>query len=78
MNFSRYNQDFMDTMALVSFIIGILNYGENLSQSDKGDLMQSLDEKTNSLLTTLESDLEYQNDLLNKILIRLDNIERKI
>ena len=68
----------MDTMALVSFIIGILNYGENLSQSDKGDLMQSLDEKTNSLLTTLESDLEYQNDLLNKILIRLDNIERKI
>ena len=78
MNFSRYNQDFMDTMALVSFIIGILNYGENLSQSDKDDLMQSLDEKTNSLLTTLESDLEYQNDLLNKILIRLDNIERNL
>lgn len=78
MNFSRYNQDFIDTIALISFVVGILNYGENLSQSDKDDLMQSLDEKTNSLLTTLESDLEYQNDLLNKILIRLDNIERNL
>lgn len=37
----------MDFLALMSFIIGIANYDENLSQSDKDDLMKSLDEKNN-------------------------------
>lgn len=73
----------MDWLALMSFIIGIANYDENLSQSDKDDLMQSLDEKTNSLISQLEKDLNYQNEVLDyqnkileQILNRLDSLER--
>lgn len=67
-----YNQDFMDAVALVSFIIGIANYNENLSQSDKDDMMHALDEKANVMLERLEADLEEQNELLRQILDKLE------
>ena len=67
-----YNQDFLDAISLVSFMIGIANYNENLSQNDKDDMMRALDEKTNNMLKKLEADLEEQNKLLKKILDKLD------
>ena len=67
-----YNQDFLDAVSLVSFIIGIANYNENLSQSDKDDMMHALDEKANNMLEKLEADLEEQNELLRKILDKLE------
>lgn len=67
-----YNQDFLDAVSLVSFIIGIANYNENLSQSDKDDMMHALDEKANNMLEKLEADLEEQNVLLRQILDKLN------
>lgn len=64
----RYNEDLLDTITLVSFLIGVANYGENLSQSDKDDMMQALDRKTNDMIKRLENDLEEQNKILNEIL----------
>lgn len=64
----RYNEDLLDAVTLLSFMIGIANYGENLSQSDKDDMMQALDRKTNAMIERLENDLEEQNKLLNQIL----------
>jgi rRNA maturation endonuclease Nob1 len=62
----RYNEDFLDAISLVSFMIGMANYGENLSQSDKDDMMQALDRKTNEMLMRLEDDLEVQNQMLKQ------------
>ena len=53
-----FNKDFIDAISLISFMVGIANYDENLSQSDKDDLMKSLDEKTNEMLTRLEKDID--------------------
>ena len=66
-----YDQNFMDALALVSFVIGVANYNETLSQSDKDDMMQALDEKTNRMLARLEADLEEQNEMLRQILNEL-------
>lgn len=66
-----FSQDFLDALSLVSFMVGIANYNENLSQSDKDDLMTSLDKKTNSMLNRLEKDLEEQNVMLRAILEKL-------
>lgn len=66
------NQDFLDALAVVSFMIGIANYNENLSQSDKDDMMKALDEKTNAMLSRLENDLAEQNEILREILERLE------
>lgn len=64
----RYNEDMLDAITLLSFIIGMVNYGENLSQNDKDDMMQALDRKTNLLVERLEKDLEEQNMMLKEIL----------
>lgn len=68
----RYNEEFLDALTLVSFMIGLANYGENLSQSDKDDMMQMLDKKTNAMLERLEHDLDKQNEMLKDILERLE------
>ena len=73
-----FNEDFVDAISLISFMVGIANYDENLSQSDKDDLMKSLDEKTNEMLTRLEKDIDNQNEMIKDIINRLDRIERKL
>ena len=73
-----FNKDFIDAISLISFMVGIANYDENLSQSDKDDLMKSLDEKTNEMLTRLEKDIDDQNEMIKDISNRLDRIERKL
>ena len=66
-----YDQNFMDALALVSFIVGIANYNENLSQSDKDDIMKTLDQQTQDILSKLEDRIEEQNEMLRQILIEL-------
>lgn len=73
-----FNKDFIDAISLISFMVGIANYDENLSQSDKADLMKSFDEKTNEMLTRLEKDIDNQNEMIKDITNRLDRIERKL
>ena len=65
------NQDFLDALTFVSFVVGMANYNENLTQSDKDDLMKGLDQKTNEMLARIEQDLEEQNIMLREILERL-------
>ena len=74
---SNYNQDLMDSMAIVSFLIGIANYNENLSQSDKDDIMQKLDEQTKVLLEHIEQLLEEQNKMLKAILEGMNELQHR-
>lgn len=41
----NFDENFMDILNVLSFMVGIKNLEENLSQSDKDDIMRSLDEK---------------------------------
>lgn len=68
----RLNDDFLDAMACMGFAIGLVNYQENLQQSDNDDIMRKLDDKTNQMIEQLESDLEKQNTMLAAILRRLE------
>lgn len=65
------NQDFLDALTFVSFVVGMANYNENLTQNDKDDIMRGLDQKTNEMLTAINSSLEEQNKMLKEILNRL-------
>lgn len=33
------NQSFLDAVSIASFILGIMNYGENLTQNDKSEIL---------------------------------------
>lgn len=66
-----YNENMLDTLTVVSFLIGLANYRENLTQSDKDDIMNSLDQKTHDILEKVQESLEEQNAMLREILKRL-------
>lgn len=66
------NDDFLDVMACMGFAIGLVNYQENLQQSDNDDIMQKLDEKTTLMIERIEKDLEEQNTMLQAILRKLE------
>lgn len=65
-------QDFLDAVAMVSFLVGLANYDENLTQNDKDDIMNKLDQQTKSILIELQKSIEEQNKMLKEILERLD------
>ena len=59
---------FLDIITLISFMVGVMNLEENLTQGDKQDLMQEFDTKASSLLKEIHSHLEDQDNKLNQIL----------
>ena len=66
-----YNKNVLDTLSLVSFIIGMANYGENLTQSDKDDMMNRLDHQMKNILIEVQKSIEEQNAMLRKIMEKL-------
>lgn len=66
-----YDKNFLDAVEIVAFIIGVLNYEENLTQDDKDDILKYLDNQTKTILTRIETELEKQNAMLREILDRL-------
>ena len=66
-----YDQNMLDTITLISFLVGIANYNENLTQRDKNDIMQCLDNQTKDILVRVQEELEKQNEMLREILERL-------
>lgn len=66
------SQDMLDAIAIASFFLSMKNYEENLSQSDKDDLMSKFDEQTKDILNQLNEEIEKQNQMLEKILKKLE------
>ena len=67
-----YDKDFLDAVAIASLVVDILNYNENLTQSDKDDIMNRLDQQTKEILTRVQASLDEQNAMLREILIKLN------
>lgn len=60
--------DFLDILNIMSFIIGLMNYDENLTQNDKQDLMQELNAKSDKLLVEIHRHLTEQDKKIDTIL----------
>ena len=65
----------LDILNILSFIIGILNYNENLTQGDKQELMQEIDNKISLVLDKVQKHLELQDKQLNIIIKRLEELK---
>ena len=61
-------------MAITSFIISLLNYDENIKQSNNDDIMKELDKDTNVLIDKIEAEITNQNKLLMDISSKLETI----
>ena len=64
---------FLDTINLVSFMIGMMNLNENLTQGDKQDLLKTFSQKADDLLNEIHSHLKDQDKKIDKILEELSH-----
>lgn len=60
--------DLLDIINILSFLIGVQNLDENLSQNDKQDLQNDFSNKADMLLKEIHGHLEKQDDKLDMIL----------
>ena len=64
--------DFLDVLNIMSFLVGLINLEENLTQGDKQELQQDLADKADLLLKEIHEHLESQDIKLDTILRRLE------
>ena len=67
---------FLDIIALLSFFMGVANYEENLTQSDKQDLQNELNKKVDFILKNIHKHLEEQDRNIQMILEVIKNDNR--
>ena len=67
---------FLDTINLISFMIGIMNLNENLTQGDKQDLLKTFSQKADDLLNEIHSHLQSQDEKIDKILEEISHDSR--
>lgn len=67
----RNQLDLMDILNVLSFYIGLLNLQENLTQSDKQDLIRQFDTQTATILKEIHKHLEVRDNKIDYILKRL-------
>lgn len=72
-----FNDEFLDAISVVGFIVGIMNYEENLSQSDKDDIIKKSSEDAQRILEHIDKHVDKQNEMLQEILLRLEKLEQK-
>lgn len=67
------NNDYMDMVNILSLVIDLMNLNENLTQNDKQEIINGLQNSTKLLLTTLNQHLELQDRKIDRILEILEN-----
>lgn len=68
MNSSNRKDAVLDAMAIVSFLVGMANYEENITQSQ-------LQETAKSIMSDIHSHLKEQDDKMDRILELLEEKE---
>lgn len=65
----------LDVLNVLSFLIGLMNLDENLTQGDKQDLMSATDKQTTKILKEIHAHLEQQDRRLDELINRLEVVE---
>ena len=78
MTTSNQQWDFLDWISVMSFLIGIANYQENLTQGDKQDLLHEVDEATEQTIAKVRQHLAEQDKKIDKILEMLKNEDQTL
>lgn len=63
---------FLDIVSIASFLLGVMNLEENLTQGDKQELMEDLSSKADLLLKEIHRHLQEQDKKLDAIIKRLE------
>lgn len=67
-NINNKQLSMIDILSILSFCISVMNFDENLSQTDKQELQEDLSNKMNIILKEIHQHLEKQDIKINQIL----------
>lgn len=67
-NINNKQLSMIDILSILSFCISVMNFDENLSQTDKQDLQKDLSDKMNIILKEIHQHLKEQDIKINQIL----------
>lgn len=67
---------FLDSLAIISFCVGLQNLDLNISQENLDSQTQELDARLHRVIDDIHSHLSVQDAKLNLILNRLEEIDR--
>lgn len=70
-------QEFLDYITILSVALSVVNYRENLDQSTNDDLMRAIDKRTRIIMSDIKTELNKQNEILQKILERTEHDDRR-
>lgn len=70
------DQNYIDMVNLAGFILGIMNYQENLTQNDKQDIIEEFNRKLKLVIDKINGHLEEQDKKLDLILEELRRLNK--
>lgn len=68
-------EQFEFNLSLASFIMGIMNYQENLTQNDKSEILQNSQNVSDLIIQKIDSHLQVQDQKIDLILRELEELK---
>lgn len=68
-------EQFEHNLNIASFILGIMNYEENLTQNDKSEILQNSQNVSDKVIESIEQHLKIQDKKIDEILRLLKDIK---
>ena len=69
------NNNFLNLINIADFVLGVMNLQENLTQSDKQDIVDKLGNESDIILNKINEHLEQQDKKIDRI---LEILEKKL
>lgn len=69
------NNNFLNLINIADFVLGVMNLQENLTQSDKQDIVDKLGKESDVILNKIHEHLEQQDKKIDRI---LEILEKKL
>lgn len=69
------DNNFLNLINIASFVLGVMNLQENLTQSDKQEIVDKLGKESDVILNKINEHLEQQDKKIDRI---LEILEKKI
>lgn len=68
-------EQFEHNLNIASFILGLMNYEENLTQNDKSEILQNSQNVSDKVIERIEQHLKIQDQKIDEILRLLKDIK---
>lgn len=67
-----------DILNLISLILGLLNYDENLTQGDKQQIMENSNRVQDEVVNRIDSHLIEQDKKIDYLILELEKIKNQL